>query len=445
MCRYRLVLSLALFATVALGFTGCSWVKVTDVPNPFSENLVFGKVIKEIRIEGAEHTRGSVFRLTMASKVGEVYTEEKARLDSKWLIQLGIFTAVKFDTIDELDGVVLVVSVAEVNPYIPAPSIKITEENGLEIGVALSSPNLFGIASRISTWIRFGGATNIGIRYKDPWYPGSHPWNGFQLDYFHMERRNKVWEFDESSDDFTLIYAPNLNNNLKLGPRISYLGVKSDQSGITLDPDNRDNIPGVGLSFQLDTRNLQNYPTSGWWGEILISKFGLFDTESDYWQGNLDVRRYFQVEGARQSIAVYSLTTLTTGEVGVDIPVYMQFVLGGTNTVRGWELGAREGKNQFINTVEYWYSFGKLRQYEVWFLKQALGFQAAAFADVGTAWTNGDEFHQNWIGGGGIGLRLIVPSMVMVRFDLAYGQSGADIGIYIGSQEKATLQRDRVR
>ncbi len=125
MCRYRLVLSLALFATVALGFTGCSWVKVTDVPNPFSENLVFGKVIKEIRIEGAEHTRGSVFRLTMASKVGEVYTEEKARLDSKWLIQLGIFTAVKFDTIDELDGVVLVVSVAEVNPYIPAPSIKI--------------------------------------------------------------------------------------------------------------------------------------------------------------------------------------------------------------------------------------------------------------------------------------------------------------------------------
>ena len=260
---WRVFFKCVLFAAFAGFLVGCSWVKVADVPNPFSENLVFGKVIKEIRIEGAEHTRVNVFRLTMASKVGDVYTEEKARLDSKWLIQLGIFTAVKFDTIDELDGVVLVVSVAEVNPYIPAPSIKITEENGLEIGAALSSPNLFGIASRISTWLRVGGALNIGVRYKDPWYPGSHLWNGFQMDYFHMERRNKVWEFDESADDFTFIYAPNLNNNVRLGPRVSYLSVKSDQDSITLDSDNRDNIPGLGISLQLDTRNLQNYPTSG--------------------------------------------------------------------------------------------------------------------------------------------------------------------------------------
>jgi outer membrane protein assembly factor BamA len=338
-----------------------------------------------------------------------------------------------------------VVKVTEVNPYIPAPAIKITEENGLEIGVSISSPNLFGRASRLSAWARFGGATNIGVRYKDPLMPDFQWFSGIQVDYFHMERRNKVFEFDETSDDFAFVYVPSYRKWLRAGPRISFLKVRSDQQGITLDPDNSDEIPGFGISLQLDSRNMPVYPTDGWWTEVLVSKFGIFDNDADYWQGNLDIRRYFQLDGNEQSLAIYSLTTLTSGEVGVDIPTYMQFTLGGANTVRGWDLGSRIGKNQFINTVEYWHILGPLRIYEVWFLKQALGLQGAVFADVGTAWTTTEEFHQNWIGGAGVGLRLLVPSLVMVRFDLGVGESGLGVGIFIGSQEKATLQRDRVR
>jgi outer membrane protein assembly factor BamA len=66
---------------------------------------------------------------------------------------------------------------------------------------------------------------------------------------------------------------------------------------------------------------------------------------------------------------------LTSGKVGIDIPEYMQFTLGGANTVRGWDLGSRIGKNQFINTVEYWHVLQRMRKYEVWFLKQAIGLQ----------------------------------------------------------------------
>jgi outer membrane protein assembly factor BamA len=434
-----------LLAAGAAPAFGISWIKSSDIPDPFSENIILGKVITEIRIEGNEETKESVIRRALNSNVGDIYTEELARSDRKWLFQLGVFTSIFFDTIPDGDGVILVVKVAEVNPYIPAPSIKITEENGLEIGVALSSANLFGTASRLSAYARFGGATNIGIRYKDPLMPDFRWWSGYQLDYFHMERRNKIYEFDESSDDFTLMYFPSFTNWLRAGPRISYLSVKSDQPDITLDPDNRDEIPGFGLSVQFDSRNMPVYPTDGWWAEILVSKFGIFGNDADYWQGNLDIRRYFEFGSPGRSLALYSLTTLTTGEVGVDIPIYMQFNIGGANTVRGWDLGAREGKNQFLNTIEYWHMLTPLRKYEVWFLKQVLGLQGAVFVDLGTAWTADEVFHKNWIGGAGIGLRLVVPSIVMVRFDLAVGEEGAGVGIYIGSQEKAVLQRDRVR
>lgn len=425
--------------------SGCSWVKSSDIPDPFSRDLILEKLVTEIRIDGNEATKDSIIRRAMTTKVGSVYTEESARSDFRWLFQLGVFTSVFFDTIPDGDGVILVVRVTEVNPYIPAPSLKITEENGLEIGVSLSSANLFGSASRLSAWARFGGATNVGIRYKDPLMPDFKWWSGYQLDYFHMERFNKIYEFDESSDDFMLLYLPNFTNWLRAGPRISYLSVKSDQPDITLDSDNRDDIPGLGISVQMDSRNMPVYPTNGWWTEFLVSKIGLFGSDTDYWQGNLDVRRYVELGAPQRSLAIYSLATLTTGEIGVDIPLYMQFNIGGANTVRGWELGAREGKNQFLNTIEYWHMLYPLRKYEVWFLKQALGLQGAVFVDVGTAWTADEDFHKNWIGGAGVGLRLIVPSIVMVRFDLAVGEEGVGVGLFIGSQEKAVLQRDRVR
>jgi outer membrane protein insertion porin family len=421
---------------------GCASVKVSEIPSPFDDTLGFGEVITEIRIVGNEHTRESIILRALASKEGEVYTQETADLDNKWLFQLGVFTTIFFETQPSDGGVILVVNVTEVNPYIPAPSIKITEENGLEIGAALSSANLLGYASRLSVFARFGGATNLGFKFKDPWLPGSSWRTGYQIEYAHMERKNKVFDFQESSDQFRFIHEHNLTNWLRIVPQVYFLSVKSDQPGITLDSDNRDNLPGLGLSLRFDTRNLQNYPTQGWWVELQGGKMA---GDADYWTGILDIRRYFPMARDRSSLSIYSLTTLRSGVVGEDVPIYQQFSIGGANSVRGWDLGSRIGQNQFLNTIEYWHMLVPYKKYEVWFLKQALGLQGAAFFDAGTAWNTSDQFSQHWIAGGGVGVRVLIPSNVMFRFDLAIGQPGLGFGINIGSQEKAAMQRERVR
>jgi hypothetical protein len=35
----------------------------------------------------------------------------------------------------------------------------------------------------------------------------------------------------------------------------------------------------------------------------------------------------------------------------VDLPLYMTYGIGGTNAVRGWPIGARDGKHQWLNTM----------------------------------------------------------------------------------------------
>jgi len=425
--------------------SGCNFFSVSDVPSAFDDDITFGMAIKEIRLEGNNDTRDDIILAVLASKEGEVYTRETAMLDRKWLVQLGVFTSLFFDTIEEADSVVLIVKMTEVNKYTPAPIIKVTDENGLSVGASISTPNALGYAAKASAFFTVGGATNFGVRLKDPWIPGRSWLVGYQIDYVHSERTNELYSFGETSDDLFVQFQRNFTNRIRWGPQAFYVTVKSDSTDITLSPDNRDHIPGFGVFLRFDGRNMPIYPTRGWWTDLNVKKFGLGGVDTDYWQVNLDVRRYLELGSVYNSLAFYSLTTLSSGEVGVDIPVYMQFNLGGANSVRGWDLGSREGKNQFINTLEYWHVLMGYKKWKVWFFKWAMGFQAGVFGDVGTAWSTNEQFHQNWIGGGGIGFRLILPGSVLFRFDVAAGESGVSLGLFISGREKAVAQRDRVR
>ena len=434
---------LALTFTVMGLTSGCSLFSIQDIPSPFPESLPYGDMVREIRIEGNDHTRTWVIEMAMASKVGEPYTEESARNDYLWLSQMGAFQSIRFHTEPSEDGIALIVDVKEVSPYVPGISFKLTQENGIELGPSLSSANFLGWAGRASAYLRFGGATNFGVRYWDPWVPGKSWIAGYGLQYAHTERRNELDNFDETSDYAFLQVRRNLLEDLRLGLRFSFLSLKSDSANVTLDPSNRDDIPGLGLFVQHDSRN-GPYPTNGWW---LEGESAYYFGDANYWQFTADVRRYLPLDfiGRRHSLALYSLLTMTTGEIDVEIPIYMDFHIGGTNSVRGWPLGARVGKNQWLNTAEYWYHLLDEKAFRFWFIKMRLGLQLAAFGDVGTAWYTGPEFGKNFIAGFGGGLRLTIPVVVLLRLDLAYAKDQFGLKVAIGGAEKAIAQKQRVR
>ena len=436
---------LALTMTVVGLTSGCSLLSIEDIPSPFPDSLPYGEIVREIRLEGNKHTRTWVVEMAMASKVGEPYTEESARNDYRWLSTLGSFQSINFSTEPADDGIVLIVALKEVSPYIPGISFALTQENGIEIGPSFSSPNFLGWAGRASAYARFGGAKNFGVRYWDPWVPGKSWIAGYGLRYAHTDRRNELDNFDETSDDFFLQVRRNITDDLRYGLRFSYISVKSDSAGITLDPDNRDNIPGLGLFLQLDGRN-GAYPTNGWYSDVEAAYHG---GDANYWQFNGDVRRYVPLNfiGRRHSLALYSLATMTTGRIGEDIPIYMDFHIGGTNTVRGWPFGVPGlvGQNQWLTTAEYWYHLLDEKALRFWFIKWRMGLQLALFGDVGTAWYDGPEFNENFIAGFGGGLRLTIPVVVLLRIDVAYAKDQFGLKIAIGGAEKAIAQKQRVR
>ena len=110
--------------------------------------------------------------------------------------------------------------------------------------------------------------------------------------------------------------------------------------------------------------------------------------------------------------------------------------------MRGHSFGTRRGKNQFITTVEYRYTVVPTRSFRVFGLNLYGGLALAAFTDVGSAWNDADGFSDGFIGGGGIGLRVFIPYVNMIRLDLSFG-SGVHGGL--GINEKAVAQRNRVR
>jgi len=446
---------LATLAAVCLAASGCSLIQKQPIPLPFGVQPDYGRVVASIIVEGNDVTDESLILSTLVTHVGAVYTAADAVRNYNRLLQLGIFTAIVFRTEEIGEGIALTVEVAEASPYLPAVSFALTEENGVEIGPSFSSPNLFGRATKASAFVRFGGARNLGLTVRDSWRP-TEAWYEccWNFEYYHRERQNELSDFREGSDEVTLQYLYNVADRWHVGPRFEYLVIRdlsasaASEPRVILGDDDSDELPGIGVVLEYEGRNLTNYPTQGWYLWVsAMQRGGFLGGPADYPRLEVDLRRYIELNGPRHSFAAYSLLSMTGGQVGVDIPIHQYFYLGGTNSVRGWPLGSRNGKNQWILTVEDWWNILPSSAYRFLYFRWSMGLQLAAFADAATAWNTSEEFRSNWIAGFGVGARLIIPQVALVRFDFAVGRLEPDfrIAFHIGTGERAEAQKRRVR
>ncbi len=143
------------------------------------------------------------------------------------------------------------------------------------------------------------------------------------------------------------------------------------------------------------------------------------------------------------------LVSLQSGTLGEDVPVYLNYFMGGANSIRGYgvtDLGQElSGKNQMLGTAEYSLTVIPLRRWDLWKISLRLGAELAVFADAGIAWSESRDFTTRRARGGlGAGVRLLVPGSEMVRLDVGWSP---DYGFHFhfanGTKPKA--QRARLR
>ncbi len=402
------------------------------------------KTVREIRIFGLEHTREPLVREQLTLEVGGPYSDEAAELDRERLDRLAVFSVI--DITPQIDGdeVVVDITVEETARFLPFPAFSFVEENGVSAGPGVKATSLFGRAIAASLDIRLGGQQELEFLVDSPWGLRDKTWYGFEV---HARRRtNELDHFKEDAIEGEIRGGFQVGHSLRLGGRLEYLTVHSDTLEATLKDELTESTPGVGFIAQFDTRDLWSDPHRGWLNSFTVTRFGGFlGGAGDFTKTVVDLQRY-QPIAPKHTINLSTFSTFQTGKVGVDIPIYRDIHLGGTNSIRGWsDLRARDGKNQFINTLEYRYDLFKPRSFRVFGATLYGGLKLAAFGDIGTVWNTREQFSDNFIGGVGIGLRVVVPFIQMIRLDLAFGQRGQGLVPHFGIREKAFYHRRRVR
>jgi outer membrane protein insertion porin family len=420
----------------------------TDAENVNRDSLVlsqddlYGKPVKEIAIVGAKRTKEYVIRRELISRVDQPYLETNAKLDIEKLTRLGIFSVVKVHGRASGGGVILTIYVVETFSILPVVSIAISDENGVSVGGGLKMLNLGGRATYLSAVASFGGANSLQFTLKNPWVAGNHL--SYNVHFFHYERTNKIFSFNETSNEAYAEIQSYVRKNGRIGGRLMLETLHSDEPGKTLSADDMDNVASLGAYAIYDTRDEWNNPNSGWLGEMAVWQNGIFGTDSDFWRLIVDLRRYNPLS-AKSTLCVFSMATLTTGAVGTDVAEWQQFGIGGVNTIRGCDLGGVIGKNQFINTLEYRRTLLAQQGIRVFGVNLPFGMQGTVFGDFGSAWSENEDFKPSFILGYGVGLRFILPYVDAARIELAAGQEGEGIKVLVATGEKADRARWRIR
>jgi len=412
-----------------------------------SQESAEGKIIKEIRFEGLKRTKEYIVTRELLSAVGEPLRQENLDKETQRFERLDIFSDIRIDAKVDAGEVILTYIFVETFAILPSLGLKISDENGISIGGGFKSPNLKGRDIFFSGRVLFGGAKELEVWLGNPWVSGNHL--GYSLEYYHRERDNLITDSFEIANELYLRVGSHLGENGRVGGSFESININSDKPGTTLSPDGSDKTTRVGGYLGYDNRDSFIDTRSGWWSEIaLATDVRLFEYSSKFVQLDVDIRRYQPLPfWDRHNLAIFSLTTLRTGEVGVDVAPWQVFGVGGTNTVRGWEYAARKGKNQFINTLEYRITILEPRLIHLPFkIKYRGGLHVAFFGDLGIGWDTRDQFHSNnFIGGFGAGIRLLLPIVGMTRVDFGWGQAGKSVFVHFGAYEKPVMTRKRVR
>ncbi len=399
-----------------------------------------GRIVKEIHVSGLRHLSSEVVERHLATRPGEPFHRATMALDKRRLDELRLFTTVLIEPRLDADAVVLDVSITETLRLLPVVILRVTDENGLSAGPGLRGINLLGGGMQAGVAARFGGETGVAATLDATTItPGT--WMR-HLGFSYSERRNTLYDFDERTTSADARFARNWRHGLRAGITADVLAIDTGSSGLSLSADGKDVIPTVGAFVTIDTLDSSTDPREGTWAEIEADRlFG--DARS--WTFILDGRR-FQPLSERQGLGLFSLATFQTGELGVYLPDYLQFALGGANTVRGWSLGAQSGRNQFIGTLEYTYVIQPVRAFSVAGVNLYAGLQLAAFGDLGLAWNDRSDFKDSSaLDGYGVGLRLLVPFVDLIRLEVAWGEPDRGATAYFGVSLKAARQRQRVR
>ncbi len=382
-------------------------------------------IVQRVEWIGNEVTQDYILKREIQHPTGIPLDSSLAQDDRNRLYNLGIFSEVRWRTIPDGDGrIVLQYLVVESWRLMPGALPVYEEKSGWSLSGGLLINNFRGRNETLMIGGSVGGQNTLGIQYSNPWITGDH----LSLDL--MMGKDVVDHLFLPYEETTYYLGG------KLGRYAGYthkfkLSVEWNQSHYRSDerPEQRWSFLEIEGQYAYDTRDIYQEPTKG----VLLSQTispRLFSNGSFQWIWNQSLSSFKTVmPGKRPLILAGNFSSF--GLMGFRDPIWLNY-LGGSFTVRGFpvpdETTYRRGDSP--ERFGYVLVYGSMELRQIVIPRHAtasqneFGITAVAFVDAGIisddVATLGDR---QPLFGMGYGVRVPLPVLQVIRFDMGWGYS----------------------
>lgn len=386
--------------------------------------------VRKVNIEGNTKTYDEVIRRELYLFPGEYFSRKMAIRSQRNLYYLNYFSSVMMDLANTQDSSQIDVTfkVEEKSTGQLGLGATYSEIDGLSFYFQIQEPNFLGKGQTVGGMVEYGShRRNVSLNYTVPWIGGKR--RSFSGSVFYTTRY--LPNYTEQKEGFQVGYRERIISDYNY---IGY-GYSLDKTRLLDIPEELKKLPeyaewtsgkptvtsALTLSFTRDTRDRSFNAMSGERTVVSFKLAGgpLLGTANF---GKITVERS-QLFNYKKKV-ILALRGFTGSVVGLksaeDVPFYERFFLGdvGPFGLRGYELrsvGPYEngynvgGRDFLIMTVELRYRFSET-------------MYGLVFFDAGNAWKNSSSMRPFVLKkGAGVGVRMEMPMLGIVGFDLAYG------------------------
>ena len=260
--------------------------------------------------------------------------------------------------------------------------------------------NLFGYGKGAGFRWEFGGAHHFSLHYDDPNIMNSD----FSLALTLFDREKRFGNIDERGGYLTLGHP--LTDDWR--GRVRYGLVDEWQYDDTDELIDSGRMGSLTLGARQDTRNHYFHPSEGKYLDISLEVANELLGSDDYFSKvNFDGRKFLPGLAEDQVWAFRTRLGTSDGELTPG----NKFLLGGSETLRGYEFGEFSGEHLFLGNLEYRFLLEE----------QITG---VLFGDLGRTWDRGEELRPEGLNFGlGLGVRIDTP-LGQVRLDYGWNDQG---------------------
>ena len=318
-------------------------------------------IISRIEITGNTRTKESVIRRVLGLREGEHLTRARLFSAQQALKALGYFSQVNLEPEREGEGVVLKVSVKELEKLgnIRGSFSYSPESGGIVGNVEYIQRNLLGTANDLSLSLKHGLTGETSTTWSVRWTSYALPLlKRLALEGYHKVQKETRTLGGKLSLSYPVAYLWNLDLGLT-----SELRWKGEEE---LPPRN---VLEVGLTY--DSRDDPFFfPRRGVLGRFSVAKAGDFAPGIRYLSLKAELAGFHPVDFGRGESAVRgALAQRLLFNWGIDLPPEYRFEFGGMNSVRGAAEPEKTDRLLLLNT-----------EFRV---ELAQGFHVALFWDLG--------------------------------------------------------------